>query len=1450
MSTFCRITGKSRGLPKPNYFPLLPPISPADAKRFCRITGKSYGLPAHHYIPVLVSTKPKKKAAQPPIPLIGQENGIPEKNHVLVADYRYVFPVCEDSADLVQLLDSKNIESKAHYIYKVAERRCSLVFTAKMEAAVRDGDIRNVMLAKDSDTLLLKLKKGGDVAIDVRDISIDGLEIYDGEGPSEEVVNERKKRKRKGSSVMSTVGKIFEEKERAAALAEEIDNQRPKLLKKETSKDVSKAKIECKPQSWSDCRPDPVDTIKLASSQELSPLFESNDWSNWESTMLHKGQPITNKMPSPCVLDPLLVDLGTSLPGLIQAPLVLESTGGLEVTSAINPITPLIAEPDEQLLSCIKKLDPSELEKTAGTKQIFARDKHNLNMLPTIAEIPEIIEKMNEGTHSTVGNPNCKVTGLKLDIKAATKFVVGMTVNTPTGDVFVPGQTVDTPNGEQFIPGITIKTPEGAPQLIPGHILQVDKDNSGVKTPVFIAGQVLNTREGEKFVPGQKIVTKDGAKFVPGQTVMAPDSLKFIPGQIVPGETPQFVPGLTELDCEGHKFVPGQMHTDQFGRTVFMPGQSEQTEEGWKFIPGQSIVTPTGDLKFVPGQTIDSKDGPTFIPGQTVTNKNGDDAFVPGVVVESEEGAKFLPGATIKTPDGPQFVEGQLFRSASGKIHFIPGNTEITDEGNYEFAAARYVSDIVYRDSMSLGISLDNAAINTNDKADTVYGHIVQTGQGVEFFPGVASGLPAGKVVPGRLVRGKEVKFVPGIIIDDKFVPGQVVTTDKGEQFVPGQVVETKDGPKFVPGQIVEMRSGPKFVPGQTVETAEGPKFVPGQIVDTKAGPTFIPGQVISTDDEGSRFVPGQVVETIEGPRFVPGRVIETGDKVSFIPGQVVETTDGLKFVAPDLENDPEGDVQFTVQGFEITPEELNLLRPHISSNSIFSPASGETAIDSRMMKQLSEAGMAVGRQVPADVPVVDVRTVPAMGVACSLRDRLPGHIDPVTTIKLSQILATIAQFDCSMPLNGVNMVDNASEAIILKSMLKAADMAENELGLYRNVCAVLEKVLLTEGKNEVVPIVDSLHKFVMNSPALDPMRPKKKVNLLKELVVGNISNEEEIVEKLSYILNDSDESIIEGFRNFSKGHPDIIGKIVQRMTDKLDKIETEKDASESLQKAIIDVVRESSEISVQDVLHNASNENVKNMFLEAIGLARAMGMRDVANTLLGAIADPKKAELLANDRVTFEILRRLTVMRHLAEKRPKFGTALLQLTIDPDEARADPLVRELVRESGALMIIPEENVNIQTAGDVPMSLLTCDNSLAMEDFMLKNKKHGILVIVKHGIQCVIPREASRAVLTGKVPYTVLDEKGMHTFAPLHVFSALHIPQMYTHRFSMYSVTTEEEAPTLGTLTPATSVDDVTMMVSTPPAQDAGLEEGGDVIFTASQDYLASDLDSFISAPG
>ena len=49
--SFCRITGKSRALPKPNFFPIIPPISPADARRLCRITAKR--MDYHNYTPLL-----------------------------------------------------------------------------------------------------------------------------------------------------------------------------------------------------------------------------------------------------------------------------------------------------------------------------------------------------------------------------------------------------------------------------------------------------------------------------------------------------------------------------------------------------------------------------------------------------------------------------------------------------------------------------------------------------------------------------------------------------------------------------------------------------------------------------------------------------------------------------------------------------------------------------------------------------------------------------------------------------------------------------------------------------------------------------------------------------------------------------------------------------------------------------------------------------------------------------------------------------------------------------------------------------------------------------------------------------------------------------------------------------------------------------------------------------
>ena len=98
------------------------------------------------------------------------------------------------------------------------------------------------------------------------------------------------------------------------------------------------------------------------------------------------------------------------------------------------------------------------------------------------------------------------------------------------------------------------------------------------------------------------------------------------------------------------------------------------------------------------------------------------------------------------------------------------------------------------------------------------------------------------------------------------------------------------------------------------------------------------------------------------GMCFVPGRIVETDDKVTFVPGQVVETPEGLRFVAHDME-DGDGDFEYSLQGFQVTPEELALIKPK-NTWSTTNAAPGELSIDAAMLRQLSEAGMSVGRQV------------------------------------------------------------------------------------------------------------------------------------------------------------------------------------------------------------------------------------------------------------------------------------------------------------------------------------------------------------------------------------------------------------------------------------------------------------------------------------------------------
>jgi len=1394
-------------------------VHPHDKSK-CKITNAS-GLGPHHYTAGLI---------------VGEK-----KRHVVLKDYRYVFPILEGEDEqqrtLRELLNAKQtpIEEAEKFVYTVEERRCNLVFPAKLEAAVRDGDVKDVMLSRDCDTILLRLKQGKNVSVDFK--NLENFEnLYDGMGPREEVLKERekleaeaRKRKRKKQTVLNYAKKFFEEKERAA---DEEELQRTKQLKLRSIKEEIQEETA---ENWKhvnaeQARLTSFDVVNMSNifKDAVKPVSNVLDWKK------PTGMPLIEKIPIPVMVEPQIID---QEPILYASP-ISEFVSGFEAIAIAKPMTPLIAKPDITLQSAIRNIPQNDLEESANVmEKLLQAGEQMLECLPKMEEIPELVRNLPTGKKTTMHN----VKGLKLDIKLAKRFVVGQTVHTPSGTTFMPGQTLQTPQGLTFIPGLTLNTPDG-PLLVPGQIVTVNEPE-GMRTPVFVAGQTLTTERGERFVQGQTFHTSKGSKFVEGQTVLTEKGPKFVAGQVIADGT--FVAGQTVITPDGIRFMAGQTATDDRGEPVFIPGQNVRINGKHEFVPGQCVESSNDEPKFVPGQTLLTAEGPQFVPGQYVTIKSGEKHFVPGIAKKTETISTFVSGMTLDTPKGQKFVEGQVLKTPEGVI-FCPGRTIITEKG-FEFIAVSKFDEVIFQDAGPVGIPVDPKTTNmiSTFQQREVFGHMVQTEKGIEFFPENERNLPEGRrIVPGQLVTGDKdgSRFVPGVMTENGFLPGQIVTTEKGEEFVPGQVIDTSSGPKFVPGQIVETRTGPKFVPGQTVNTSDGPRFVPGQIVDTKVGPTFIPGQVIYTEEEGSKFVPGQVVDTPDGPRFVPGRVVEAGEMgVTFVPGQIVQTEKGPCFVAPDLIDTPEGELEFSVQGFEVTPEELRLLRPqHLHYNPRFRHR-GETSIDAKMLHELSEAGLFVGRKVATNLPTVDVDVDPkavALEQALVVTTTKLG-LQGDTAVKLAQIMSTIAQLARNIVLQQqqqnsdiVNVTtltnDNQSPIIeteeirtnndnnvesrdiirtaIITAVLMILD--NQQITLHNNsnsqdfiYSSISESfnMLLHQNDRNIDQLVDEILKILLISQNRSSLCQSvlsellniknSKVDILKSTVnTGQLLRKDAVLDKLTMVLEEEHGTDLIGpaFRTVSKNDPELVSLVLENVSQHVADVATEKEAAETVYKAIVQAVRESSEIHVKKLL-NAEGPDVREMLLQAVGLARALGMSDTANSLLSVINDERSTWALANDRVTMDVLRRLAIMRKLAEKRPPFMNVLGQLCSDPELARMDPRLRTLVRESAALMIVPEETPLVSSA-DIPTALLCADNSLAMEEFLLRrsHKRSAIFMILKQGMQAVVPREASRSVLTGEVAYTVLDEDGIHHFEPLHVFSALKLNRPAAHRFSMY----------------------------------------------------------------
>ncbi|KAK4286769.1 hypothetical protein Pmani_040143 [Petrolisthes manimaculis] len=206
MTHFCRITGCARNLPKPCYFPLLPPITPAEAKKICKVTGKATDI--HSYSPIISFGKPIRF------------DGVVGCKITFHEDLVFVRPVFEKNKDNEKAFDyleevlkkmkhkiKKKPEAQREFVYPLSsQQKTNLVIPPEMEWAIRIGELETVSMSKDSTCINVKIKQGRIVKLDIQTLKFTAVEeqdnLYYGEGQNKDVLkdqqkilNERNKRK-------------------------------------------------------------------------------------------------------------------------------------------------------------------------------------------------------------------------------------------------------------------------------------------------------------------------------------------------------------------------------------------------------------------------------------------------------------------------------------------------------------------------------------------------------------------------------------------------------------------------------------------------------------------------------------------------------------------------------------------------------------------------------------------------------------------------------------------------------------------------------------------------------------------------------------------------------------------------------------------------------------------------------------------------------------------------------------------------------------------------------------------------------------------------------------------------------------------------------------------------------------------------------------------------------
>jgi hypothetical protein len=626
--SFCRITGRARGLPKPNFFPIIPPISPADAAKLCRITGKRAD--NHNFVPLL---EPGRRPASLRCPVTGKnlgkdpvtgrerwapkaskahgENGAEVNGendhadggdsgvHAPRGDYKYLRPNLRkeamDKGDLRAFEDLQRVLKRVKkdmganadadgYVYLMPSMLCGLVLPPEVEEAIRRGELEAVSVSKGCDRALFKVRGKRTLFVPLEEASDVGgsggskedkpLHLLDGLGQSAETLKRQKEaaeaaRKKRGIG-NPACKKVFEALEKKAGEEMEREREQKANLGKGAKVTSMRAKTK-KAQAYRD------------SLEAFKAKFLAAE--NMESF----GS----------LTDALRTDLANV---------------DWEEASAQAAKVARLAKPSKKKIKRRAAADDNRLASLRRPKNVYVPDHPGLEMVPLV-----------EG--EALKPSACTVSRELIDLVARSRRE-GFDRNSSLKSMFADEESLRVlPTLEEFVDigkhlaaaGIDTAKEDGRIKFMRVGCLYDRGD--GVK----FADDPSEVAAGANIIVGAIIETEgsQGPKFVPGERVGEGAAARFVPGQRMTSVNGEFIPGASlraEIESGGSKFqfIPGVV-TD-----AAVDGDGTSSENCGRFVAGQ-FMTSNGDTKpsFLKGQVVHTKAGCKFVEGETVVTADG-----------------------------------------------------------------------------------------------------------------------------------------------------------------------------------------------------------------------------------------------------------------------------------------------------------------------------------------------------------------------------------------------------------------------------------------------------------------------------------------------------------------------------------------------------------------------------------------------------------------------------------------------------------------------------------------------------------------------------------------------------------------------------------------------------------------------------------------------------------